>query len=334
MIRLGLGLLLGIALFAAFPAQAGRLEQIEARGYLTCGVYPHVAGFAAIDKNGRYSGFDIDICRAVAAAIFGTRDKVKYIEAAGVDVFRKSAGPDLVIRRLTWTLTREASLGLMFGPIVYYDGQGFMVPKSSGITAARQLAGKNICVEPAEGWGGSLIRYSQANGLDLKPAVAARPDSEASFFGRRCAAYSADKTMLASIRAGADNPQDYAILPDEISKEPLAPLVRQGDDRFFQIVRWSIFASIEAEELGVTSRNIDEQMNSSAPDVRYLLGVAPGNGKALGLSEHWAADIIRAVGNYGEIFARNLGPDSDIRLDRGLNRLWTDGGLIYAPPVR
>ncbi len=334
MIRRSLRWLLGLALFAAFPAQAGRLEQVKARGYLDCGVFPHVAGFATIDKDGKHRGFDIDICRAVAAAIFGTPDKIRYVEAAGVDVFRKSPGPDLVIRRLTWTLTREASLGLMFGPIVYYDGQGFMVPKSSGFTAARQLAGRRICVEPGEGLGGNLIRYSRANGLDFKPVIAAQLESEASFFAGRCAAYSADKTMLASIRASADHPQDYAILPDEISKEPLAPLVRQGDDGFFQIVRWSIFAMIEAEELGVTSRNIDEQMTSPAPDVRYLLGVAPGTGQALGLGEQWAADIIRGVGNYGEIFARNLGPDSDIRLDRGLNRLWTDGGLIYAPPVR
>jgi general L-amino acid transport system substrate-binding protein len=316
-------------------AQAGRLEQVKRRGYLSCGVFPGVAGFATVAKDGRYSGFDTDICRAVAAAIFGTADTVKFIDVASVDAFRRNPALDLVVRRLTWTVTRENPLGLIFGPIVYYDGQGFLVPKSAGVTSAKQLAGKQICVEQGDGWGGNLRRYSQTNVLDLKSLyITGRAEGEARFFGGHCAAYSADKTMLGAIRADAEQPADYDILPEQISKEPLAPLMRQGDDRFFQVVRWSIFAMIDAEELGVTSKNIAEMRGSSDPDVKSLLGVEPGIGKALGLRDGWAMNIIGSVGNYGELFTRSIGPGSAIRLDRGLNRLWTDGGLIYAPPVR
>ncbi len=337
MIRLLRACLPGIAVIclAAAPAEAGRLEQIKARGFVYCGVFPGVAGFATVSKDSHYSGFDTDICRAVSAAIFGAPDKVKFIVSPSIAVFRRNPAPDLVVRRLTWTLSRETPLGLMFGPIVYYDGQRFMAPKSTGAASARQLAGKRICVQTGEGWGGNLMRYSAANTLDLRPIVVAdRAEGEKAFFAGRCDAYSADKTMLGAIRADAPNPQDYDILPEQISKEPLAPLVREGDDRFFQVVRWTVFALIEAEELGITSKNIDEMRKSADPDVKALLGVTPGNGKALGLSEHWAADVIAGIGNYGELFARNVGADSNIHLDRGLNRLWSDGGLMYAPPVR
>lgn len=327
-------LLVFAALCCAQQAEAGRLEQIRARGYLGCGVFPGVAGFATF-KDGRYSGFDTDICRAVAAAIFGTPDKIKFTEVSSVDTFRKTPALDLVVRRLTWTLSRESPLGLMFGPIVYYDGQGFLVPKSAGVIGAKQLMGKRICVDPGEGWDGNLRRYSQANQLDLKSIlVPSRAAGEERLFGGQCDAYSADKTMLGAIRADAPQPHDLDILPEQISQEPLAPLVRQGDDRFFEVVRWTVFALIEAEELGVTSGNIDEKRTSSDLDTKYLLGVIPGNGKALGLSEHWAADAIAAVGNYGELFDRNVGSASAIGLDRGLNKLWTDGGLMYAPPLR
>ncbi len=323
-----------LAICLSATAQAGRLEQIEARGYLGCGVYPGVAGFATV-KDGHYSGFDTDICRAVAAAIFGTPDKIRFTEVATVDGFRKNNAVDMAVRRLTWTLTRESPLGLMFGPIVYYDGQGFLVPKSAGIASAKQLAGKRICVDPGESWDGTLRRYSAANQLDLKSVlVPSRAAGEERLFGGECDAYSADKTMLGAIRADAAKPQDYVILPEQISKEPLAPLVRQGDDRFFEVVRWTVFALIEAEEFDVTSKNIEEKRGSLDPGTSYLLGVSPGNGKALGLSERWAADAIAAVGNYGELFERNLGTASGIGLERDLNRLWTNGGLIYAPPLR
>lgn len=329
-----LAALLAFLCLTTGAAQAERLEAIKARGHLTCGVLPGVAGFAVVNPDGSYSGFDIDTCRAVAAAIFGTPDKVKFVQADDVGIFKRQPDVDVVIRRLTWALTRETPLGLIFGPITYYDGQGLMVP-AAGATDAKALAGKPVCVEQGEGWAGNLMRYSQAHGLELKPVVATdRAVAIKSFLAGACAAYSGDKTMLAAIRAGLPRPADYTILADEFSKEPLAPLVRQGDDRFFQVVRWTMFALIEAEEIGVTSRNITESKGSGEPDAKRLLGVIPGNGKALSLGEDWAANVVKGVGNYGEIFARNLGPDTNIRLDRGLNRLWKDGGLMYAPPLR
>jgi len=311
-------------------AKADRLEAIKARGHLTCGVLPGVAGFAVRNADGSYSGFDIDTCRAIAAAIFGKPDQVKFVEADDVGIFKRVPEVDVVIRRLTWSLTRENPLGLMFGPITYYDGQGLLVP--AGTPDAKALAGKTVCVEQGEGWVGNLARYAKAQQLDLKPLVAgSRAAAIESFASGACAAYSGDKTMLASIRSGLPKPAEYTILPDEFSKEPLAPLVRQGDDRFFALVRWSVFSLIEAEEFGITSRNIDEMSSSGNLDVKRFLGVVPGNGKALGLKESWAGDIVKATGNYGEIFARNLKP---LWLDRGLNKLWKDGGLMYAPPLR
>ncbi|HTJ65405.1 MAG TPA: amino acid ABC transporter substrate-binding protein [Alphaproteobacteria bacterium] len=328
--RLRLAVLLLCLCLAGGWAKADRLEAIKARGHLTCGVLPGVAGFAVRNADGSYSGFDIDTCRAIAAAIFGKPDRVKFVQADDVGVFRRVPEVDVVIRRLTWSVTRETPLGLMFGPVTYYDGQGLLVP--AGTPDAKALAGKTVCVEQGEGWVGNLARYAQAQGLDLKPLVApSRAAAIENFTAGACAAYSGDKTMLASIRAGLPKPDDYAILPDEFSKEPLAPLVRQGDDRFFEIVRWTVFALIEGEELGVSSRNSGEMRRSDSLEVRRFLGIVPGNGAALGLKESWAADSVSATGNYGEMFARNLGP---LGLDRGLNKLWKDGGLMYAPPLR
>ncbi len=337
MSALRLAVLLAIACLSVTGAKAAeakgdRLAAIRARGHLTCGVLPGVTGFAVLNPDGSYGGFDIDTCRAVAAAIFGTPDKVRFVQADDVGIFKRAPEVDVVIRRLTWALTRETPLGLMFGPITYYDGQGLMAP--AGVADAGVLAGKPVCVEQGEGWAGNLVRYSQMRDLDLKPVVIAdRADAVKRFLAGECAAYSGDKTMLAAIRAGLPRPADYTILKDEFSKEPLAPLVRQGDDRFFEVVRWSVFALIEAEELHITSSNVDVFVLSQNPNSRHFLGVIPGNGKALGLDERWARNIVKAVGNYGEMFARNLGPDSAIKLDRGLNRLWTDGGLMYAPPL-
>jgi general L-amino acid transport system substrate-binding protein len=330
---LRLAVLFAVACLSAAGARADRLEAIKARGHLTCGVLPGVAGFAVINPDGSYGGFDIDTCRAIAAAIFGTPDKVKFVQADDVGIFKRQPEVDIVIRRLTWALSRENPLGLIFGPITYYDGQGLMVP--AGAANAAALAGKPVCVEQGEGWAGNLVRYSQMRDLDLKPVViATRTDAIQRFLAGSCAAYSADKTMLASIRAGLPHPADYTILQDEFSKEPLAPLVRQGDDRFFEVVRWTIFALVEAEELHITSSNIDVFVISQNPDSRRFLGVDSGNGKALGLSEGWARNIVKAVGNYGEMFTRNLGPETPVKLDRGRNRLWSDGGLLYAPPLR
>lgn len=317
-------------------AQAGeRLDHIQARGFLACGIYPGVAGFATDDGKGGYSGFDIDTCRAISAAIFGVPDKVKYVTASSLEEFLRTPETDVVLRRLTWTLTREAANKLLFGPITFYDGQGFLARRSLGAKSVKDLSGDAVCVEPGEGADLNLARFSQAHGLGIKEVVIEdHADAAQAFFAGRCQAYSADVTMLASVRSRARNPGEFEILPQQISKEPLAPLMRQGDDEFFEIVRWTVFAMIEAEELGVSSANVDGMRKSRDPDIRRLLGVTPGNGKALGLDEGWAYAIIKSVGNYGEMFDRNLGARSAVKLERGLNRLWTDGGLLYAPPVR
>jgi general L-amino acid transport system substrate-binding protein len=328
---LRLAILLACVCLAAGCARADRLEAIRARGHLTCGVLPGVAGFAVRNADGTYSGFDIDTCRAITAAIFGKPDRVKFVQADDVGIFQREQKVDVVIRRLTWSLARENPEWLMFGPVTYYDGQGLMVP-AGGPTDSKGLRGQPVCVEQGEGWVRNLAYFSERHELGLKPIVVTdQAEGVKAFLAGSCAAYSGDKTMLASIRAGLPHPADYIILPDQFSKEPLAPLVRQGDDRFFEVVRWTIFALIEAEELHVTSSDTEIIGTSDAPDLRKFLGVTPGNGKALGLDENWAVSVIKAVGNYGEMFSRNIGP---LGLDRGLNRLWSDGGLMYAPPLR
>ncbi len=339
-VRGGAALVFAATIWHAAPAAAGRLADIEHRGVLVCGVYPGVAGFASVDARGNYSGFDIDICRAVAAAIFGRPDKVRFIVTADLGALTRSPEIDMVARRLTWTLSREAPAsetppGFMFGPITFFDGQTFLAPKSLGLTSVSSLAGRKVCVEDGEGWAGNLARFSRANGLGLQLVVAAsRSDGEKRLFSGQCEAWSADESMLGAIRADAPRPEDYAILPWQFTKEPLAPLLRQGDDQFFQIVRWTVFALIDAEELGITAANADRMRSGGDPDQRRLLGAEPGIGRPLGLGDDWAFNVIRAVGNYGEIFARDIGSGNRIKLDRGLNALWTRGGLMYAPPVR
>jgi general L-amino acid transport system substrate-binding protein len=312
-----------------------RIDRIIARGELNCGVLPGVAGFAAVDRDGHYSGFDIDTCRAVASAVLGQADKVRFVTAASVAQLDSDPDLDLVVRRLTWTLTREAALKLLFGPVTFYDGQGFLVPKSSGLSTPASFSGIRICVDSGEDWVRHLSSYLKTKAIAAKLVVTSgRNNGEMLFFSRQCDVYSADQSMLGAIRADAAQPADYMILPEMISEEPLAPLVRQGDDRFFLVVRWTIFAIIEAEALGITSKNVDASRQDPNLDIARLLGRIPGNGKALGLAEDWAYRVIKNVGNYGEIFDRDIGAGSPIKLDRGFNRLWTEGGLMYAPPVR
>ena len=307
------------------------MEQIRSRGYLVCGIDPGIAGFAVEQGGDHYAGFDIDTCRAIAAAILRDADKVRFVRAATVQQFLHSSDIDLVARRLTWALSREGANGLLFGPITFYDGQGFMVAKGGGVTKPEDLSGRAVCVQADEGQEATLARWASGKGLTIREMVfAAQPEVERALFEGRCAAYSADVTMLGSERLRAAHPDDFVILPEMISKEPLAPLLRAGDDGFFEIVRWTIFALIDAEELGVSSRNLAEMRRSADSDIRSLFG----SGKALGLRDGWAADVVGQVGNYGEIFDRNVGAESRVRLDRGLNRLWTQGGLLYAPPVR
>jgi general L-amino acid transport system substrate-binding protein len=293
-----------------------------------------VRGFAAVDAAGRYSGFDVDICRAVAAAIFGSPDRTRLVPLATIDEFLSGPEIDLVNRRLTWTLRRENVLPVRFGPVTYYDGQTFLVRRGAAARIS-ELGGRPICVEEGSPAQANLTAYFRAQKLPLREVVI-EPDAdiEGALAQRRCEAYTADQTMLASLRAGFMRPGQFTILPELISKEPLAPVVRRGDERLLAIVRWTVFALIAAEESGVTSRNVDAMLDSDDPDVRRLLGVDPGNGAALGLDERWAYNVIKALGNYGELLERNVGPGTAAGVARGLNRLWSAGGLMWAPPVR
>ena len=325
-------------LFLAGPAaQAGaasRLDQIRARGVVTCGVGPGVPGFSEVDSQGRYSGFDIDICRALSAAIFGQPDRVRFVITATIQDFLKSTDIDLVSRRLTWTLAREG-LGVLFGPVTFYDGQGFLVPKKRGAQRIADLAGATVCVVANSEHDVNLTSFMTANKLALKKVpIADVKESRAALTNGRCQAFSDDVSALGGLRSALPLPDDFEIIPELMTKEPLAQLVRQDDVQFFNILRWTIFATIEAEELGVASANVDRMLKSGNPGIQNLLGVTGNTGKALGLDAKWGYNIIKSLGNYGEIFERNAGAGSRIKLARGLNRLWKDGGLIYAPPLQ
>ncbi len=327
------------ALGLAATAQAGQtLDNIKSKGQIVCGVSTGVAGFSAADSQGVIKGLDADVCRALSAAVFGTPDKVKFAPLSAQQRFTalQSGEVDLLSRNTTQTLQREGQLGLLFGPVVFYDGQGFLVTKKLGIKGSKELAGATICVQPGTTTELNLADYFRSNGLQFKEVVIDNLDEVVNaFFAGRCDAFTTDGSGLAGTRASrASNPDDYIILPERISKEPLAPAVRQGDDQWFDILRWTVYAMIEAEERGITSKNVDDMLKSEDPNIQRLLGVKDGNGKALGLDEKWAYNIIKAVGNYGEAFDRNVGKDSPLKLERGLNDLWTKGGLMYAPPLR
>ncbi len=321
------------------PAQTdpSRLAAIERRGFVTCGVEPAVPGFVEVDGQGAYRGLDVDICRAVATAIFGVPDRVRFVRVVHVTEFSSNREIDIVARRLTWELRREQPLGLLFGPVTFYDGQGFLVPRASGVTSPAGLANRPICVAGGPVFELNLGTYFKEQSIGLNKVIVDSPheyaEIAAALTNGRCVAYSGDVSDLGAIRLRLP-PGTYDILSELISKEPLAPLVRDDDVRLFNVLRWTIAALIRAEELGIRSTNIEAMRASENPEVRRLLGEIPGNGKALGLRETWAADVIRLVGNYGEIFDKHVGRGSPIGLDRGLNRLWTDGGLMYAPPLR
>ena len=324
-----------LATLLAAPVHAGpRLDRIRQRGSIVCGVSPGIAGFSEVDRNGRYSGFEVDICRAVSAAIFGTADRVTFVQATSIQDFLRSPDVDIVSRRLTVSLTREA-FGVMFGPIVFYDGQGFLVSKKLRAKSPRDLLGASICVDAGTPFEFTLSQYFRVNKLELKKVVLkSRDELGTALDSGRCSAFTADVSELGAIRSGMAKAGDFDILSELISKEPLAPLLRQDDGLFFNVVRWTVYAMIAAEEMGITAANVDRMLANDDPDRKRLLGVVAGNGKALGLDERWAYNVIKTVGNYGEMFDRNVGARSAIKLDRGLNQLWTAGGLIYAPPLR
>lgn len=323
----------------AGSAQAGAtFDAVKQRGEVVCGVHTGLAGFGAPDAQGNWSGLDIDVCRAVAAAVFGDAKKVKYVPlSAQQRLAALQAGEvDILSRNTTWTLTRDTSNGLNFTAVNYYDGQGFMVPKSLGVKSAKELDGATVCVQTGTTTELNMADYFRANNMKLNPlTIEAFEEVNAAYASGRCDAITSDASQLAAIRANdLPNPDDHVILPELISKEPLTPAVRHGDDQWFDVVKWSIYAMIDAEEQGITSANVDEKKGSDNPNTKRLLGVTPGMGAALGLPEEWAYNIVKQVGNYGESFERNVGKDSPLKLERGLNALWTDGGLMYAPPAR
>jgi len=327
------------ALVAA-PAHAGKtLDNIKAKGQVVCGVNTGLAGFAAADSAGKWSGLDVDVCRALAAAVLSDPEKVKYVPLNAQQRFTalQSGEVDILSRNTTFTLTRDASLGLSSTVANYYDGQGFMVTAKSKIKSAKQLKGQTVCVQSGTTTEKNLTDYSKANALNIKPVVFEKLEAaENAYFTGRCVAYTTDASGLSSTRSKvAKDPKDHVILPDLISKEPLGPVVRRGDDEWFAIVKWVMYGLLEAEENGVTQANVEQMKASTSPVVQRLLGGGTEDtGKLLGLDKEWLARAIKATGNYGESFERNVGPKSPLGLPRGLNNLWNKGGLMYAYPVR
>lgn len=322
----------------AMAAEGDTLAQVKQRGVLNCGVNTGLVGFAAPDANGNWSGFDIAICKAVAAAVLGDPAKVKYIPTTGQTRFTALASGevDLLARNSTWTFQRDTDLKLDFAGVNYYDGQGFMVRKDLGVSSATELDGATICIQTGTSTELNLADWFKANNMTYQPVnIDSNAEGEQQYMAGACDAYTTDASGLAATRAAFADPDNHIILPEIISKEPLAPAVRHGDSNWGDIVRWTLYALISAEEYGVTSANLDELSRSSTnPDVQRMLGTTDDYGAMLGLDKEWAKRAIAASGNYGEIFAANIGEQTPIGLPRGLNALWTQGGLMYAMPFR
>ena len=328
-------LLLAALLLAGTASAQSTLEAVRAKGYVRCGVNTGLAGFAQPDSRGVWHGIDVDVCRAVAAAVFGDAAKVRYTPLTAQQRFTalQSGEVDVLARNTTWTLSRDAGVAINFVGVNYYDGQGFMVPKKANVKSARQLDGATVCVQPGTTNELNLADYFRANHMKLKTVVIEKLEEVLNaYFSGRCDAYTTDASGLVALRASrAPNPAEHVILPELISKEPLGPAVRHGDDRWFDIVKWSLFAMIEAEELGLSSKNIDAQAKNGDPEIQRFVGATGDLGKLLGVDNRWALRIVQQVGNYGESFDANLKP---LGFERGLNRLWKQGGLLYAPHLR
>src|ERR1700736_764476 len=325
-----------LAFAGAVTAAAGTLDQVKARGSLICGSNIGLAGFGLPDDQGVWKGLDVDECRAIAAAIFNDPNNVKFLPINAKDrpTILASGEIDVLIRNTTWTLSRETG-GMFFTGVNYYDGQGFMVRKKLGIDSALKLDGASVCVQQGTTTELNLADYFRANNMKLEAVVFATDEESTKAYDRGpCNAYTTDASGLYSERLKMSNPDDHIVLPEIISKEPLGPSVRKDDVQWFQLVQWVHFALITAEEHGVTKANVDDKLKSDNPDIRRLLGVEGDFGKGLGLTNDWAYRIIKTVGNYGESFDRNVGDGSPIKIKRGLNALWTKGGLQYAPPIR
>ena len=329
----------GCLFFAALALATGvsgqTLESVRSRGYVQCGVSTGVAGFSQPDSKSVWRGIDVDFCRAVAAAVFGDANKVRFTPLNTQQRFTalQSGEVDLLARNTTWTLSRDTSLGLNFVGVNYYDGQGFMVPRKANVKSARQLNGATVCLQPGTTNELNLADYFRANNMKFKPVVIEKLDEVLNaYFAGRCDVYTTDQSGLIALRASrAAKPDEHLILPEIISKEPLGPAVRHGDDRWFDIVKWTLFAMLEAEELGLDSKNIDAQAKGDSPIIQRFVGASGDLGKMLGLDNRWAYQVVKQVGNYAESFDANLKP---LGFERGLNRLWNQGGLMYAPPLR
>lgn len=323
----------------AVSAQAGTLQDVQARGELNCIVSTSLAGFAAPDENGRWEGFDIDFCRAVAAAVLGDGEKVKFVPATTKNRFTllNSGEGDILFRNTTETMSRDADLKLTFLPVNYYDGQGFLVRKSLGITSARELDGASVCVQTGTTTELNMADYFRSNGMSYEPiSVETNEEGLTNYTGNRCDSYTTDASGLASTRAALDDPSAHLILPEIISKEPLGGAVRQGDDEWADIGKWVVNAIINAEELGITSQNVAKHCGAAGdnPSINRFCGTEGDMGAMIGLDKDWAVRAISEVGNFAEIFDATVGPDTPLALNRGLNALWRDGGILYAAPIR
>ncbi|HLN85429.1 MAG TPA: amino acid ABC transporter substrate-binding protein [Candidatus Limnocylindrales bacterium] len=325
-----------LLVFSASYAHAGvTAEGVLKKGFIQCGVNTGLAGFSQPDSNGAWHGLDVDLCRAVATALFGDGKKVRFTPLTAQQRFTalQSGEIDLLSRNTTWTITRDTRLGLNFVGINYYDGQGFMVAKKRNVKSVKQLNGAAVCVQPGTTTELNLADYFRANNMKFKPVVIEKLEEVLSaYFAGRCDVYTTDVSGLIAVRSSrAANGADHVILPEVISKEPFGPVVRHGDDHWFDLVKWSLYAMIDGEELGLTSKNIEQQTKSTNPVIQRFVGATGDIGKTLGVDNRWAYNIIKQVGNYGESFERNLTP---LGLDRGLNKLWNRGGLMIAPPLR
>ncbi len=331
-----------LALFAASgllstAASAQTLEAVKARGTLVCGVNPGLIGFATRDEQGNWRGFDVDLCRAIAAAIFNDPGKVQFMPLGTTDRMAALQGGkiDVLSRNTTWTFSREASLKLNFAAVTFYDGQGFLVRRSMNKTSALELDGATVCVQKGTTTELNLADYFSLNNMKYQPVSLADSNELLAVYDQgKCTVLTSDSSQLFAERLRLRAPDDHVILPDIISKEPLGPVVRFGDDQWFNIVKWTHFAMVNAEELGVTSQTLDEALKSNKPDVKRLVGTDENYGEQIGLTREWAVRIIRHVGNYGEVFERNVGTGSKLAIPRGINSLWTNGGIQYAPPIR
>jgi len=323
--------------FAASSADAQTLTTVKTRGVLNCGSNPGLAGFGLPDAQGNWTGLDVDVCRAIAAAIFDDPTKVKFVPLTAKDRFTalQSGEVDVLVRNTTWTSSRDTSLGLNFTGVNYYDGQGFMVRKALKVNSALELSDAAVCVQQGTTTELNLADYFRANKMKLKTVTFATSDEAVKAYDAgRCDAYTTDASGLYSERLRLANPNDHVVLPEIISKEPLGPAVRHGDDQWFDIVKWVLFAMIIAEEQGLTQKNINEALGSDNPEIKKFVGTEGNYGEQLGLTKDWAVSIIKHVGNYGEIFERNVGQGSPLKIQRGLNALWNKGGIQYAPPIR